>query len=429
MTSPVLRPVPAATGPLWRDGRFATFWAGRTVSDLGDRISELAVPLVAVTLLHASSLQVGLLTAAVWAPNLLSLLTGAWVDQRPRKQPVLVLGDLLQAAALLTLPVAYWLDALTFAQLVVVALVAGAGGTLTHTAYQPFFVALVRGDQYVEANSLLSATRSGSFIAGPALGGLLVQVLTAPVAILLDAASFVVSALLTSRVRVRETIVAGPFQAHLFRRAGEGLRYVWRHPYLSATLRCSTTMNFFSFMVTALAVLYVSRILGLSAAIIGLAYAVGAVGGLVGAVVAPKAGRRFGVGRAIAVGGVLYSAPFAALPLATGSVTQKAAVLAAVELVSSAGVMIYDVNNNALQTTVTDDEMRSRTSGARASINYGVRPLGALVGGACAGLIGVGPTMVTAAAGGSLAVVWLLRSEVIGVRTLEGLKPPQTAIR
>jgi len=242
--------------PLYRDRRFATYWTAQGVSDLGDRVSELAIPLIAVTTLHATPIQVGVVTAAVWAPNLMAILTGAWVDHRPRKRPLLVLSHLVQGLAVLTLPLAHWLGAITFAQLVVVALVAGAARTVDQTANATFIVALVRRDQYVEANSLLSTTRSGSFVVGPAAGGLLIQAVSAPIAMLVDAISFFASAGLIRRIDVQEPVAHDETSGvGALRRAAGGARYLWAHAYMSASLRCCTTLNFFSYMVTALLVL------------------------------------------------------------------------------------------------------------------------------------------------------------------------------
>ena len=407
---------------LYRDRGFATYWTGRSVSELGDRVSELAVPLIAVTTLHANSIEVGVVTAAVWAPQLMSLVTGAWVDQQPRKRDLLVASDLLQGAAVLTLPLAYWLGAVTLVQLVVVALVTGVGRTLAQTAYSPFFAALVTRDQYVEANSLLSTTRSGSFVVGPAVGGALVQALGAPVAMLVDAVSFVVSALMTGRVQVAERPPSEQGES-LWRRAVGGAGYLSGHPYMAASLRCCSMLNFFNFMAAAVVVLYASRTLGLSAAQIGLAFGVGALGGLLGAVLASGVSRLLGTGRTIALGAVLFSAPVALIPLASGSDWAKAVVLAVAEAIGGLGVMLFDINLNALQTAVVDDDMRSRVSGAFSTVNYGIRPIGALVGGLAGDLVGVGPTLVVAAVGGCLSVVWLLRSPIISTRTIEELEP------
>ena len=232
---------PTPSRSLWRDRRFRTFWIGETLSQFGDRISELALPLIAVVLLDASPTQVGLLTAAVWGPNLVSLFVGSWVDQQPRKRVLLVVADLARAAVLATIPLAYAVDALTLVHLYVVALLAGLGQVLFSTAYPPFFVALVPRDRFLDANSKLSASRSASFIAGPAVGGALVQALTAPVAILVDALTFVASAFQIGRVRVEEAPVENPHGHSLLRRAREGLVYVLRHPFLRYSLGCATT--------------------------------------------------------------------------------------------------------------------------------------------------------------------------------------------
>ena len=409
--------------PLWRDRRFATYWAGQGISQFGDRITELALPLIAVTTLHASAPTVGLLTAAVWAPNILSLFIGSWVDHQLRKKRLLIVADVLRAVVLLSLPLAHWFGVVTMGQLVAVALLAGLGQVLYQTAYPSFFVSLVRRDQFVEANGLLSSTRSVSFVGGPALAGGLIQVFTAPVALVLDALSFVVSALLIGRVKVPERPV-DEAEDGLLRRARDGMRLVLRHPYLRASLACVTTINFFNFVAAALLILFASRELGLSAGGIGLALGIGATGGVLGAVLAGRVTRRLGVGGTICVGAVLFSAPFALLPLAGGTPWMRMGILGLVEFISGFGVMLLDVPLNALQTAVTPDEIRSRVVGAFSSINYGIRPVGAVLGGFLGEWIGIAPTMVLAAAGGTLSILWLMGSPIPGTRTIEELDEP-----
>ncbi|CAN7400891.1 MFS transporter [Knoellia sp. LjRoot47] len=417
----------AGRTPLWRDRRFATYWAGQGISQFGDRITGLALPFIAVTTLHASAPTVGLLTAAVWAPNILSLFVGSWVDHQPRKRGLLIVADVLRAVVLLSLPVAHWLGMVTMAQLVVVALLAGLGQVLYQTAYPSFFVALVRRDQFVEANGLLSSTRSLSFVAGPAVAGGLIQVLTAPVALVVDAVSFLLSALLLRFVRVEDRPVE-PADTSLLARSRDGVLLVFRHPYLRASLACVTTINFFNFVAAALLILFASRELGLGAGSIGLALGIGATGGLLGAVLAGRVTRWLGVGTTIAVGAVLFSAPFAALPLADGPPWVRMAVLGLVEFVSAFGVMLLDVPLNALQTAVTPDAVRSRVVGAFSTINYGIRPVGAVLGGFLGEWIGVGTTMVVSAVGGSLAVLWLLGSPILRTRTIEELDDSTTHV-
>jgi MFS family permease len=419
----------AAEGsPLWRDRRFATYWVGQGVSQFGDRITELALPLIAVTSLHVGASTVGLLTAAVWAPNLLSLFVGTWVDHHVRKRRLLVVADLLRCVVLLSLPVAHLLGAITLAQLFLVALVAGFGQVLYQTSYPSFFVGLVRRDQFVEANSLLSGTRSASFVAGPAVAGGLIQAVTAPVAMLVDAVTFAVSALLIGRVRVRDLPVDTANQDGLLRRSRDGMGLVLRDPYLRASLACATTINLFNLMAGALVILYASRELDLSAGVIGLALGIGATGGLLGTVVAGPLSRRIGIGRTIALGAVVFSAPFALMPLASGPTWSRAGVLGLVEFISALGVMCLDIPLNALMTAVTPDGVRSRVTGAFSTVNYGIRPLGAIAGGLVGEWIGIAPTMVVAAVGGSLSFLFLLRSPVFSTRSIAELDPGRRAI-
>ncbi|MEO3812772.1 MFS transporter [Sphaerisporangium sp. B11E5] len=410
----------ASPASLWRDRRFLRFWAGQSVSQFGDRITELALPLIAVGALQASANEVAWLTALIWAPNLLAIVLGAWVDQRADKRRLMVLADLVRAAVLLSLPAAYLLEAVTLGQLYVVALLTGAAGVLFNTAYSPFFAHLVPRSSYVDANSKLSASRSASYVAGPAAGGVLVQALTAPVAVVVDALTFLASAVLVGRVPANEPPAAHDHAAPtLLRRAREGLVFVVRHPVLRASLGCAATVNFFTFVAgSGLIVLFASRNLGLSAGVIGMAFGIGATGSLLGAVLAPKVSRRFGVGRSIVVGAVLFPAPIAVIAAADGPLWARATALALAEFLSGVGVMLFDVNLNSLQAAVIPDGMRSRVAGAFSTVNYGLRPAGAVLGGLLATLVGLRATLLIAAVGGALSLLWLLPSPIPRVRTL-----------
>ncbi|MFI6404077.1 MFS transporter [Streptomyces sp. NPDC050548] len=412
----ITRPAPDS---LWRDRRFVRFWCGQSVSQFGDRISELALPLIAVGALRASANQVAWLTALAWTPNLLGLFLGAWVDHRPGKRQLMLLADLFRAAVLLTLPIAYALGTVTLGQLYTVALLTGTAAVVFNTAYSSFFAHLVPPTAYVEANSRLSASRSASFVAGPAIGGVLVQALTAPVAVLADALSFVVSGLLIGRTRVDEptnTEAAGP---SLLRRAKEGLAFVLGDPVMRAGLLCATTLNFFTFLSgTGLLVLFADRVLQLTPGAIGLAFGAGATGGLFGALASPAIARRIGVGRGIVMGAVLFPAPFALVAAATGSTWARLGILGAAEFLSAFGVMLFDVNLNSLQASVVPDNLRSRVAGAYSTVNYGIRPLGALAGGGLATLLGLRVTLTVVGVGGVLSVLWLLASPIPGIRVL-----------
>ncbi|MEV2246482.1 MFS transporter [Streptomyces sp. NPDC049970] len=420
---------PEAGGPisLWQDRRFRRFWAGQSISEFGDRITELALPLIAVTALSASANQVAWLTALIWIPNLLAIILGAWVDRRARKRRLMVLADLVRGSVLLSLPVAYLLDVVSLGQLYAVALLTGTAAVLFNTAYPPFFVQLVPRSSYVEANSKLSASRSMSHVVGPAAGGGLVQALSAPVAVVVDALSYLASAILIGRIPLVESPAgddgaAGP---SLLRRAREGMAFVARNPVLRAGLGCATTVNFFTFVAgSGLMVLFASRDLGLSAGAIGLALGVGSTGALLGAVLAPRISRRIGVGHSIVVGAVLFPAPIAIAAGAGGPLWARAGALAAAEFLSGVGVMLFDVNLNSLQTSVIPDGMRSRVAGAFSTVNYGIRPVGAVVGGLLATAFGLRATLLIGAVGGALSLLWLLASPIPRVRSL----PPEDTV-
>ena len=413
-----------APAPLLRDRRFLRFWTGQTVSQFGDRISELALPLTAVGVLHASTAEVALLTALIWTPNLGAILLGAWVERRRNKRRLLVLANLLSALALSSLPIAHLFGSVTIGQLYAVAVTVGAAGVLFSTSYSPFFANLVPRSSYIDANSKLSTTLSASYIVGPAVGGLLVAALTAPVAVSADALSFLAAALLIGGITVHEPDPLGQQaqkaeQAPILTRAAQGIRLVARDPILRAGLGCSTTVNFFTFVANGLIVLFASRTLGLSAGLIGLALGLGATGSLLGALTAPRLSRLLGVGRTIALGAVLFPAPIAIAAVAAGPLWLRAGALAAAEFVAGVGVMLFDINLNSLQTSVIPDGMRSRVSGAYSTVNYGSRPLGALTGGLLGTVLGVRTALLLAAVGGALSVLWLLASPVPGIRTLD----------
>jgi hypothetical protein len=238
---------PAAERSLWRDRRFMRFWSGQTVSQFGDRVTELAMPLIAVTTLRASASEVSLLTALLWTPNLAALVLGAWVDQHASKRRLMVAADLARALVLLSLPVAYAAGAVTLGQLYAVALLTGTAKVLFNTSYPAFFARLVPRASYMDANGKLSTTLYASYVAGPAIAGALIQALSAPVAVVADTASFLASAFLVRGIRTAEPRPATG-QLRLRRRVREGMSYVARHPVLRVTLGCSATVNFFTFV-------------------------------------------------------------------------------------------------------------------------------------------------------------------------------------
>jgi len=403
---------------LLRENRsFRTFFAGQSVSLLGDQITLIALPLVAVLVLDASPAQMGYLAAAALLPNLLfSLHAGAWVDRRGRRRQTMIAADLARAALLVSVPVAYWLDVLTFAQLYVVGFLTGLASVFFFVSYTTLFVSLVPRERYVEANSLLNGTRAASFVAGVSLGGLLVQILTAPVALVADSASFVYSALALSRIKPVEPPTEVAERGHLV----AGLRYVFGSPTMRSALGATATINFFNFLFFALFVLYATRYLHVKPGLLGVVLGAGAVGSLIGAVLTGRIIRRVGVGPAFMIGCVLFPAPLLLVPLAGGDQPRWVVLgcLFLAEFGSGFGVMMLDISAGAISAALVPDRLRARVSGSYNVVNYGVRPVGAFLGGVLGSAIGVRETLWIAAIGALAGVVWLLPSPIPALKEL-----------
>lgn len=410
---------------LWRHGDFMKLWTAETISQLGSQVTLLALPLVAITVLDASAFQVGLLGTVEFAPFVLvGLPAGVWVD-RLRRRPVLIAGDLGRAAALLSIPVAYQLDALTIGQLYAVGFVTGVLTVFFDVAYQSYLPALVEPDQLVEGNSKLEISRSGAQIAGPGLAGGLIDLVTAPVAVLADALSFALSAAFVGAIRRGE---AAPQRTPAHERRGsmrremaEGLRYVLGHRLLRPIAACTATANLFNAVVYAVVILYMVRQLGLRPAAIGLVFAAGNVGFLAGAIVSGRLAARTGIGRAIVVGEAVGALGALAIPLAP----RQAAVplLVAGMAVSTFGSTVYNVNQVSLRQAITPARLHGRMNATMRFMVWGTLPLGSLLGGALGTAIGLRPTLWVGAAGGLVAVLPVALSPVRSLAAIADAMP------
>ncbi|MEU6075889.1 MFS transporter [Micromonospora sp. NPDC047074] len=400
---------------LLRERVFRRYWSAQTVSYFGDEISTLALPLLAVLVFQATPAEMGYLTAAALIPNLLfSLLAGAWVDRYPHKRRLMILTDLGRALLLTAVPVAYLLDVLTLAQLYVVAFTVGTLALIFEVARGPLFVSVVRRSDYVEANTLINGSRAMSLVAGPSIGGVLVQVLTAPIALVADALSYLVSAYFLVRIRPTEPAPARGGGLAL----GAGLGFIARTPMMRATVLGTTTINLFNFMFIALFVLYATQELGLTPGLLGAVLGAGAVGGLIGAALTGRLVRRFGIGPTLLAGFFLFPAPLVLIPLAGGPTPLVVGMLFAAEFLSAVGVMMLDITVGSVQTALTPETLLARITGARRTINYGVRPIGALLGGALGSALGVRPALWIATAGAVAGVLWVVFSPVRHLREL-----------
>jgi MFS family permease len=403
--------VPAAL----RERDFRRFWVGETVSLFGDQITLIALPLAGVLALHASAAEMGYLTAAGIAPALVfSLHAGAWLDRHGHRRQTMIVTVVGRAVLVLTIPVAYWLGVLSLAQLYIVAFLIGTLSVLFFVAYTTLFVSLVPRERYLEANSLLNGSRAFSFVGGPSVGGLLVQALSAPGALIADAVSFLASAFTLGSISPVEPPTEEAERGHV--RAG--MRYLWRSPVIRASLLATATINFFNFVFWALFILYANRTLGVGPGVLGLVLGAASVGGVLGSILTGRISRRLGVGPAFVLSCVLFPAPLLLVPLAHGPFWLVLTMLFAAEFLSGFGVMILDIVGGSIKTALIPDRLRARVAGAYMVVNYGVRPLGALLGGALGTWIGLRPTLWIASAAAIAGVLWLLPSPLMRMREL-----------
>jgi MFS family permease len=394
---------------LWRHPDFLKLWSAETISQFGSQITGLALPLVAVITLDVSAFQVSALFVIETAPFLLiSLPAGVWVDRLPRR-PILVVGDLGRAVTLATIPVAYWLDALTIWQLYAVGLVVGIFTVFFDVAYQSYLPSLVERERLVEGNSKLEVSRSAAQLGGPAAAGVLIQVLKAPVAIVFDAVSFLFSALFVFAIRKREEHV--PTRAErkesvstMRAELGEGLRWVFGNPYLRTISASTATFNFFSSMMFAILIVYLARSLEMSAGLIGAVFAIGQFGYLLGALTANRISARIGVGPTIVTGAACGIAELL-IPIAPQDAHRAVPFIAVATVISSFGVVVYNVTQVSMRQAITPERLQGRMNSVIRFIVWGVMPLGQLTGGAIATGIDLRTAIWVGAIG--VAVAWL----------------------
>ncbi|MCZ2840043.1 MFS transporter [Modestobacter sp. VKM Ac-2985] len=401
---------------LLRHRDFRQLWAAETVSQVGTQVTLLALPVLAVSLLDATPLEMGVLTALETAAFLLiGLPAGAWVD-RWRRRRVLVTADLARAAVLATLPIAYVLDALTLGQLFVVAAATGTATVFFDVAYQSYLPELVDRDQLVDGNGKLEASRAVAQVAGPGITGVLLRVLGAPLLIAVDAASFLLSAFFIGRIQRPDPVPDRAGRRSLRAEIAEGLSFVVRQPLLRRIVACTGTSNLFSTITTTLLVLYALRRLELSESVLGLVFSAGAVGGLVGAATAARFARRVGEGRAIPLA-IMVMVPFTALtPLA--AVGAPLVLLTLGQFGFSWAVVVYNITQVSFRQRLCPPALLGRMNASVRFIVFGTMPLGGLLGGVLGTWLGVLPALWIAVGGQLLAAGWVVLSPLMRMRDL-----------
>lgn len=399
---------------IWRDSRFLRFWTSQTISHLGLQNTMMALPLLAVMSLQATPFEMGILRSLEYAPFLLfGLFAGVWADYWPKRMLLIIL-DFMRAAVLLSIPILFLAGSMKMIHVWMIGFTAGVLSTFYAIISQSVLPHVLSKEQFVEGNSKLELSRSLSEMTGPSIAGVLVQLLSGATAIFLYVLSFVASGLLLCTTRFEESVRgrAKGSGASIWKEIGDGFAFVFRNRQLSSIAACSSTSNFFFNMMQAILVLYVTRDIGLSPAIIGLLITLGTIGALVGSVFSGRIIRRFGMGRVIV--GSAFGQGLGALLMVGAKGEQEQAflfMLASLTVVTFC-TTVYNIAQVSYRQMITSPELLGRMNATMRTIVWGVIPFGALVGGMLGNLIGLYATIVIAALGLTLSFLWVLFSPV-----------------
>ena len=408
-----------APSSLWRDADFLKLWTGQTVSELGSVVTRTALPLVALLTLGAGAAEMAYLVVAASSGVLLvGLAAGAWVDRLPRR-PVLIWTDVIRAGLLFSIPAAATAGTLRIEQLYLVAFVEACLGTLFDSAYHSYLPSLVGVDRVLEGNAKLSLSSSVAEVGGPGLAGALVQAVSAPFAILVDAVSFVASAVSLGAIRGREAPRSRELRRAIGREIVEGVQFVRRHALVLPIAASSVTEHFFGSFYAALYSLYLLEVLHLTPLLLGIAISAGGVGALVGAAFAGRIVRRIGIGRSILVMMLASSAIGVLTPLASGALFVATLMVFLPQLIGDAADTVQWIAQDTVVQTAVPDRVLGRVNATLDVLSHGAAPFGALVAAVIAESFGVRTAIGVAWLGGLASVLFIMFSPLPHVRSVD----------
>ncbi|MGH3302002.1 MAG: MFS transporter [Streptosporangiaceae bacterium] len=399
---------------------FLKLWIGQGVSAVGTQVSTVALPLTAVIFLHASAGQMGLLNMMQWLPFLLfALIIGSYAD-RLRRLPLLVIADVGRALMLGVIVTTAVVGVLSMPLLIVLVFVFGVLTVLFEVTYFAYLPTLVDRSLLVPANSRLQATASVAQVGGPALGGALVQLLTAPVAVLADAISYVfsVAGLLLIRTREERKPPPPPGEGSLHR-IREGLKITYRNPFLRALVGVAASYNFFDEWILTLFLLYAVHNLHLKAGAIGLIISGGAIGAVAGSVLTGPASEKLGLGGALIVSVGIESVVMVAIPFVPAFHILTIVILIVIFALNGFGVALSSVAAVSVRQSVTPDELLARMTASYRSISYGAVPLGAGIGGLAGELFGIRTSLLAGTIGMITTIGWVVFSPLPKLKTVD----------
>jgi MFS family permease len=406
-------------GALWRHTDFLKLWTGETVSLFGSQVTILALPLTAILTLHATAFQVASISAVLWAPYLcFPLVAGWWADNHPRRL-VLIIADLGQAILLGLIPLLAFLHLLRIEYMYLISFLVGSLTVFFSSAYRPYLTTLVGRPHLMEGDSKLQVSESVAQIGGPGLGGVLVQLLTAPYAILIDACSFVCSALGLILIRQHEQRPETASSSEpVWRQMGAGFQTVFGNPLLRALGLASMTYNFFEAAINALFVLYATRELHLQPALLGTILAMGSIGALLGSLLATPLARRIGLGPALIFMSFFECVIFLLLPLAGGPLNVKIVLLILAFGGNGIGLAATNIYYSSLRQATIPDAVLGRALAANSWVGLGVVPVGAFLAGLVQNWLGLHWTILWSVIGLLSMSFWIMIPSVYHIHDL-----------
>lgn len=401
----------APNGSLWRNRDFVNFWIAESISQAGAQVSLVALPLLAIYVLDAAPAQMGFLTAAGTAPFLfIGLFVGVWVD-RLRRRPLMIAADILRGLLMLLIPAAWLLDMLRIELLYIVALLTGCLTVIFDIAWAAYVPTVVRRRNLVEANSKLQVSASVAQVAGPGVGGALVGLIGAPLTILIDAVSYFASGAFLLRIKAAESHAeASEDGKKIWSEVASGLRLTFHHDLLRGLVLSRIVVTYSAGIFFAVYVLFMAEDLGLGATAVGLVFAVGGIGALLGAAIAGRMSRRFGEGRAVIGAQFAFGAFGITLPLAVFVPAIALPMVLLSEFAQWMAHVVSQVNDHSIRQSSVEDRYLGRVVSVFQFFGRGLTPLGAITGGLLGELIGVPLTLVVASAGFMVAFLFVLFS-------------------
>ena len=407
------------TGGLWSHPDFLKLWTGQSISELGSQVSQLAIPWLAAVGLHASPFTFSLLAVLGFLPFILfALPAGVWVDRLRRRQ-ILIVGDAARAVLLALIPILWAVGVLQIWHLLILQFVIGVFTVFFDVAYQSYLPALIEREHLIDGNSKLQLTVSIAQVGGPSMSGGLIGAITAPYAIVVDAASFVISSVFMLRMKHRENLPrqdASEPRPKMWPQVKEGLAWVLKNRNLRQIAGCTASANFFGTMGFTVLLLYAVRVLHLSSIEVGSVFAVGSFGSIAGALMANRLQKKLGVGNSIISCAVLFAVSGLAFPLAPHSFPLPVLMLGTA--IGGFGGVAYNITQVSLRQAITPERLQGRMNAAMRWIVWGTIPLGSLLGGAVAQATTLRTALWVSAIGSSPTFLWVLLSPLRSIRTM-----------